>query len=572
MKRFIKIQTPEKVVLTYNIAPLPMRGLALFTDTIIRVGIFALFAYFISLIDATFNLNYMVFNQLIGLTYFVLFWFYMIILSYLFSGSTPGKMLTGLKVIKLNGEPLDFSTILIRNIARGIDSFPIINPIGYIIAQTNAKRRRLGDFAAGTVVVNHSRRCGKLNYENITPLDMDFRLYNLKDTNLLSEKDLYYLKLLLIKNSKDKAEYNLGSFAKKISTKINYTTQIDSPEEFLHAVYNHNTDNYRSLSEQFIESRIEDWNKLDLILKNLRLTGRIKGKYRESIIELPDLYRKVCADLSFARGQRLSPDITEYLNKLAGRSHMLLYSRQSTNTTFSYFINNFLVNTFIKNWKVIIVAFVLFFGSLTASLLYTMQDKENALFFLDQETLDYVEDMHSEGSFGETSASTRVGMAMHYISHNTKIAFITFAAGLLLGLGSIYFLVYNGIAIGSIIGYLIAAGYGANIGHFITAHSVFELTAIMLAGAAGMKVGFLFFKRAKFSFIDVLDREKENISSLITVFIIFLFFAAIIEGLVSPSGLPWIVKLLTAISSLAIICILFIILPLRRNKRGTLYD
>src|SRR5581483_6528895 len=75
------------------------------------------------------------------------------------------------------------------------------------------------------------------------------------------------------------------------------------------------------------------------------------------------------------------------------------------------------------------------------------------------------------------------------IMHNVSISFQCFAGGLLAGVGSIFFLIYNGALIGAVGGYLTARGLGATFYPFVATHSAFELTAIVLAGAAGLRLG-----------------------------------------------------------------------------------
>src|SRR4029450_13764623 len=93
-------------------------------------------------------------------------------------------------------------------------------------------------------------------------------------------------------------------------------------------------------------------------------------------------------------------------------------------------------------------------------------------------------------SIGRTrTADTDWMMFGFYISHNIGIAFQCFAGGLFAGLGSIFFLLFNGAIFGAIAGYLTERGLGATFYSFVVTHSAFELTAIVLSGAAGLRIG-----------------------------------------------------------------------------------
>ena len=88
---------------------------------------------------------------------------------------------------------------------------------------------------------------------------------------------------------------------------------------------------------------------------------------------------------------------------------------------------------------------------------------------------------NGSGSSGvQVSATNGSGF---YVYNNVGIAFRCFATGILFGLGSLFFLIYNGITIGTVLGHVIAAGHGHNILTFVCTHGTFELTAIGIAVA-----------------------------------------------------------------------------------------
>jgi uncharacterized membrane protein SpoIIM required for sporulation len=76
-----------------------------------------------------------------------------------------------------------------------------------------------------------------------------------------------------------------------------------------------------------------------------------------------------------------------------------------------------------------------------------------------------------------------------YIMNNIGIAFQCYATGVLIGLGSIFFLFWNGVYMGAIAGYVTSRGFGTTFFSFIATHSAFELTGIALCGAAGLHMG-----------------------------------------------------------------------------------
>jgi uncharacterized RDD family membrane protein YckC len=90
---------------------------------------------------------------------FLLRWGYFLVLEWLWQGQTPGKRMLGIRVIRLDGTAVSFAQSTVRNIVRVIDALPMFYGLGFVIAAANRAHRRLGDLAAGTIVV-HVERSG----------------------------------------------------------------------------------------------------------------------------------------------------------------------------------------------------------------------------------------------------------------------------------------------------------------------------------------------------------------------------------------------------------------------------
>jgi uncharacterized membrane protein SpoIIM required for sporulation len=108
------------------------------------------------------------------------------------------------------------------------------------------------------------------------------------------------------------------------------------------------------------------------------------------------------------------------------------------------------------------------------------------------ETAASFEQMYSPGaeSIGRVrDATTDWVMFGYYIRNNIGVAFQCFAGGLFAGVGSLFFLAYNGAFAGALAGYLTERGLAATFYSFVVTHSAFELTAIVLSGAAGLRIG-----------------------------------------------------------------------------------
>jgi uncharacterized membrane protein SpoIIM required for sporulation len=85
----------------------------------------------------------------------------------------------------------------------------------------------------------------------------------------------------------------------------------------------------------------------------------------------------------------------------------------------------------------------------------------------------------------------------HYIWNNIGIGLRTLAGGLLAGVGALFVLIVNGISIGTVFGHLQQIGSGDPLWRFVCGHAPFELTAIVLAGGAGLRLGLRWRVRAR---------------------------------------------------------------------------
>lgn len=146
------VTTPEMVTFDYRLAGIGSRILAQLIDFPIQV-LLLLIAIFgsVALGSLIGNGNVAILVALVAA--FVLVWGYHIVLEAAWSGQTLGKKVFGLRVVGDQGEPLRISQAFIRNLIRIIDFLPAFYGLGLVVLFMNGRGKRLGDMAAGTVVV-----------------------------------------------------------------------------------------------------------------------------------------------------------------------------------------------------------------------------------------------------------------------------------------------------------------------------------------------------------------------------------------------------------------------------------
>ncbi|MFZ3206427.1 MAG: stage II sporulation protein M [Pseudomonas sp.] len=247
-------------------------------------------------------------------------------------------------------------------------------------------------------------------------------------------------------------------------------------------------------------------------------------------------YRRLCQQLALAQARGYSNHLIEQLQQLALRGHQQFYRHRSP---LGAQLLGFLLAGFPRlvraEWRCVLVASLVFFGSLLVmgTLVYLFPELIYSLVDADQvasmEQM-YDPDARRLGRFGERHSGDDWLMFGFYIMNNIGIAFQTFASGLLVGLGSLFFLLFNGLMIGAVAGHLSQIGYGETFWSFVIGHGAFELTAIALAGGAGLKLGWALLAPGRLPRGEALRLAAGRSVRLIGGVIVLLVLAAFIEA------------------------------------------
>ena len=155
----LDINTPENVAFGYQVAGIGSRFLATLIDmilvTLLQVIVVVTYYFVLYLLDIDpMGGGSAWVAAIMGLVIFLFYWGYYIFFEMLWNGQTPGKRWTGLRVIRTDGTPITLSESFIRNLTRLVDFLPAAYGIGIITMFIDKQSRRLGDLAAGTLVVH----------------------------------------------------------------------------------------------------------------------------------------------------------------------------------------------------------------------------------------------------------------------------------------------------------------------------------------------------------------------------------------------------------------------------------
>src|SRR5262249_7570552 len=198
-----------------------------------------------------------------------------------------------------------------------------------------------------------------------------------------------------------------------------------------------------------------------------------------------------------------------------------------------------------RNIRFFLLACLLFFGSGAIAGYASYADEGYALAVMSPGQLESVERMHSKGHAQGRGSNEDAHMTGFYVRNNVGIAFSCFGTGVLFGLGPIFFLLTNGIIIGVIVGHLARTGYAENIFSFVSSHSPWELTAIVISGAAGLQMGYAMVSTGGRTRLGNLQAHGLELLRQVAGAAAFLCVAAMLEGWYSPSSIPVEVKYVT---------------------------
>jgi len=247
-------------------------------------------------------------------------------------------------------------------------------------------------------------------------------------------------------------------------------------------------------------------------------------------------YRRLCNHLALARQRGYSSHLVDDLQQLAQRGHQQLYRRRpiTQGQVLDFMVFGF-PRAVRQQWPFVLCAALVFFGSLGVSGTLVFHFPDLIYSLLDPEQVREVQSMYDPdqsrlGRASERLASEDWAMFGYYVMNNIGIAFQTFASGLLLGAGSLFYLLYNGLTIGAIAGHLTTIGYGQPFWTFIVGHSALELSAVVLAGAAGLRLGWALIAPGALGRGDALREAAGASVRLVYGIMLLLVLAAFVEA------------------------------------------
>jgi uncharacterized membrane protein SpoIIM required for sporulation len=289
------------------------------------------------------------------------------------------------------------------------------------------------------------------------------------------------------------------------------------------------------LSNQWIAKRRPHWDRLAALLAQSD-TGGLKQLSRAELQEMALLYRQVAADLSVLRQDSTARTYAAHVNQLLARAHHIIYSGRKTNlrTVFLFLLDDYPA-VFQRQIGYVLasVAVCIGFGLLGAAI--TTARPEFMRHFVGPEM---IATMERHQMWTESVVSIAPKASSKIMTNNLSVSFITYAGGIVFGLGTFLSLFNNGMMLGVIGAACHQYGMSILLWSFVAPHGSLELPAILIAGGAGFRLGHAMLFPGNLRWKDSISQGGLEATRLVSGVIPMLVVAGCLEGFFSPSHVP----------------------------------
>lgn len=294
--------------------------------------------------------------------------------------------------------------------------------------------------------------------------------------------------------------------------------------------------------DRFVLGRRDDWARLELLLLS-------QAADAPSLEEFGWRYRQASADLALARRDFPTEPVTRYLNGLVTRAERRLYTphRNGLRTVLDFYATTF-PRLYRQTFRYTLAAFLLFLVTFAASYVTILVQPTLIEAFVPggSEAVDRVK--HGETWF-DTIRSEPALAASEIMTNNIRVTLLCYAGGVLVGLPTVFVLMQNGLQLGALAGFTQVYGVNDQLWAFVAAHGFLELSVIFISGGAGLIV-------ARGVLLPGLLTRRASVAMAGRTAVLLAFgcvpllvIAGTLEGFVSPSDLPRLVKLAVGLTT-----------------------
>ncbi len=290
-------------------------------------------------------------------------------------------------------------------------------------------------------------------------------------------------------------------------------------------------------SNEFRRTREQGWQELQRLVETAEKHG-VRALAPHELQRLPQLYRSALSSLSVARAIALDRQLLLYLENLALRSFLTIYSpRTGFGTACRQFLRAFPAAVLSARWH-ILVAFIAFMVGAIAGFWLTVGDESWFATLVPSGLAQGRGAASSRASLldGEIFSpwpglAQSLGIVANFLfSHNTVVGILTFSLGLAAGVPTILLLAYQGLTLGAFLALHYDRGLTVDFLGWVSIHGVTEISAILLCGGAGLVIAEKMLFPDRYSRVDSLAMHGRHAAEIAVGAVLMFFVAAILEG------------------------------------------
>ncbi|NNB90422.1 stage II sporulation protein M [Corallococcus exiguus] len=291
---------------------------------------------------------------------------------------------------------------------------------------------------------------------------------------------------------------------------------------------------------EFIETRRPRWQQLESLLDKSEGEGLRKLSLDEAR-SLGKLYRAVSSDLLWVRARSGSADVSAYLNDLVGRAYALTYpGRRPRFADVWAFVARGFPALLHHEWRMYVASVLLFLAGAGFGYVGMVVDPDAAHYLVPGQhmSLDPVKRAADEAAGKGMTVEEQAQFTTFLFTHNIQVAFLAFALGVTLGLGTAVMLFVNGLFLGALAQVYAAKGMAGWFWAWILPHGIPEISAICIAGAAGLVIARGMVAPGGLSRGQALRKEAVTAVKMLFGTLVLFVLAGFIEGTVSQIHPP----------------------------------
>jgi uncharacterized membrane protein SpoIIM required for sporulation/uncharacterized RDD family membrane protein YckC len=580
--RQVEVETPEHVAVGYELADLGSRFTALVIDGAILVSVllvmWIVLPLTVALVGGLPELVKSAGLAMLTVASVAVLWGYFAYFESARDGQTPGKRRLGLRVVLDGGYPVTARAALVRNLLRAVDILPPPTwLVGGAVMMLHPQTKRIGDIVAGTMVVREPRELS---------LPEEQAEGGAAGPPRLTEEEFATLARYVDRRAAlpDEARGRIATrLVQQLAARLPEDEpgrRVMSPDRFLaklhedelqrRAAGGHSAGNPQAAV--LVRAQRGKWNAYRGLVEEATKRG-LRALPEEDVSRFASLYRETAADLARARTYRASPELVYALERWVGAGHNLLYrpGARTGRELVAWLARGFpaLVR---RRWRPIALAALLLYGPMAVVAASVYVEPSRARSILPAQMLARAEEGAERRGAGLGYVDVpEIGMPLmagQIIANNVQVTLLAFAGGVTGGLATTATLVFNGVFIGAMFGLFAAYALSGHLFAFVLPHGVVELTAICIAGGAGLHLGSALLMPGRATRGAALVSRGREAVALLGGTVVLLVVAGLIEGFISPARLPFAVK--GAVSALSFVLLfLYLLTPsVRRTVRA----